>query len=52
MKKEFVRYAALVFLIMGLIRTISETGPVWARYTLLSLGILIFLLTYLKGPRN
>jgi len=52
MKKEFIPYAGFVFMIMGLIGIISGTGPVWARYTLLSLGILILLLTYLKGSKN
>jgi len=48
MKKEYFRYMGLIFLIMGLIGIISETGPVWARYILLSSGILILLFTFLK----
>jgi hypothetical protein len=52
MKKKSLQYAALIFMIMGLIGIISETGPVWTRYTLLSLGILFVLFTLNKGPKD
>ena len=52
MKMESLRYVALVFFIMGLIGIFSETGPAWARYALLSSGILIFLITYFKSQKN
>jgi hypothetical protein len=52
MKKESLRYAALVFSIMGFIGLLSGTGPIWARYTLLSSGILIFLSTYFTGKKG
>ena len=51
MKKEYFRYMGLIFLIMGLTGIISETGPVWARYILLSSGILILLFTFFKRSR-
>ncbi|MEP6595333.1 MAG: hypothetical protein ABJA71_05270 [Ginsengibacter sp.] len=50
--KKYIQYAALVFMIMGLIGIISETGPVWARFTLLSLGILIFAITFSTKPKG
>ena len=49
MKKEYIRYAGLIFLIMGLTGVISETGPAWARYLLLSLGVIILLVTFSKS---
>jgi len=52
MNKKSIQYAALVFMIMGLIGIISETGPVWARFTLLSLGILLFVMTFLKNQKD
>jgi len=52
MTKKSIQYAALVFMIMGLIGIIGETGPVWARYTLLLLGIILFLITFSKSKRQ
>jgi len=50
--KKSIQYAALVFMIMGLIGIISETGPLWARFTLLSLGILLFVITLSKKSKG
>jgi hypothetical protein len=51
MTKKPIQYAALVFMIIGLIGVIGETGPVWARYALLLLGILLFLITFSKSKK-
>jgi hypothetical protein len=48
MNKEYLRYAGYVLLILGLIGIISQTAPVWSRYTVLVLGIVIYLVTIPK----
>lgn len=50
--KKILQTAALIFMIMGLVGVISETGPVWARYTLLSLGILFLVIAIIKNQKT
>jgi len=45
MNKQAIRYAAYILLIMGLIGVISQSGITWARYAVLALGIILYLIT-------
>ena len=49
---SFFYYAGLILTIMGLIGVISETGEVWSRYLVLSLGLIFLLIGYFKRPRK
>jgi hypothetical protein len=49
---KVVQTIALIFMIMGLIGVISETGPVWARYTILSLGIVFLVVAIIKNQKT
>jgi hypothetical protein len=50
--KQSLGYASPVLVILGLIGIVSETGPAWARYATLGLGILLYLLPLLKFKNN
>ena len=52
MTKSYLYYAGLILTILGLIGTISEAGPVWARYFIFGLGLVILLVSYIKRPRS
>ena len=52
MRMSFFYYAGLILTIMGLIGIISETAPVWSRYFVFGLGIVILLIAYIKRRRN
>ncbi len=52
MRMSFFYYAGLILTIMGLIGVISETGEVWSRYLVLSLGLIFLLIGYFKRPRK
>jgi hypothetical protein len=45
MNKQYIRLAAYVLLILGLIGIFSEVGPPWGRYVTISLGIFLYALT-------
>jgi hypothetical protein len=45
MNKEPLRYGGYILIILGLIGIISQTAPVWSRYTVLVLGIILFFIT-------
>jgi len=52
MKRSFLYSAGLILIIMGLIGIISENGPVWSRYFLFGLGLVLLLVAYIKQTRN
>jgi len=52
MKTSFFYYAGLILAIMGLIGIISENGPVWSRYVVLGLGVVLLLIGYLTQSRK
>jgi hypothetical protein len=51
MNRQTIRYAAYILLIMGLIGVISQSGITWARYAVLGLGIILYLIT-LVGSKS
>jgi hypothetical protein len=52
MNKRAIRYASYVLLIMGLIGVISQTGAAWGRYTVLCIGIILYLITAINLKRK
>jgi len=52
MNKQTIRYASYILLIMGLIGVISQTGIVWGRYTVLCLGVILYLITFMRSKRK
>lgn len=45
MNKKALGYGGLVLTILGLMGTLSQTGPLWSRWTVLLSGIVIILVT-------
>jgi len=48
MSTASLRYGGFILLILGLIGIISQTAPVWSRYTVLALGVIIIVATIPK----
>jgi hypothetical protein len=48
MTKSILFYSGLILTIMGLIGLISGTGPEFARYVVMILGLALLLLSYVK----
>jgi hypothetical protein len=48
MNRQYIRYAAYVLVILGLIGITSEIAPVWSRYTTLGLGVLLLIIAMVK----
>jgi len=52
MKKSFAYTAGSVLVVMGLIGIVSESGPVWSRYLVFGLGVVLLLIAYIKSSAN
>jgi len=48
--KKYLGYGGLVLVIFGLVGIISQTGPLWARFTLLLGGVVVIILA--KSPKH
>jgi hypothetical protein len=52
MKNSFFYYTGLILTISGLIGVISENGPVWSRYFVTGLGIMLLAIAYFRRRIN